>query len=124
MKNTLKIVAVLFAAALFGLTSKVQAQAITDNDLLEVASGLNVDVQHSDLGQANVEAATEVKEVNGINEKAMLGKFVMVNSAKSSLTDISTEGPEGAGEGVAEGPDLDGPGGPIHQFNGEETGNH
>lgn len=124
MKNTLRIAIVLAASALLGITTKVQAQAITDNDLLEVASGLNVDVQHSDLDQANVETAAEVKETNEINGKTTLDKFNSVSLTKSSVTGITTDEPEGLGEGLAEGPDLDGPGGSTHQFNGEETGNN
>ncbi|MCL4548842.1 MAG: hypothetical protein M1495_09750 [Bacteroidetes bacterium] len=118
MKKTLSIAIVLFAAALFGFNSKAQAQSITDNDLLEVASGLNVDVQHSDLGQADVETAAEV------NGKTTIDKVNSAGLTKSSVMGITTDGPEGVGEGLAEGPDLDGPGGSTHQFNGEETGNH
>ena len=124
MKNTLRIAIVLAAAALFGITTKAQAQVITDNDLLEVASGLNVDVQHSDLGQADVETTADVKEANVLNGKSPIGKFNSVSLTKSSMIDITTDEPEGIGEGLAEGPDLVGPGGSTHQFNGEETGNH
>ena len=118
MKNTLKFAIVLFAAAIFGFTSKAHAQGVTDNDLLEVASGLNVDVQQGDLGQTDV-VGTIIP-----NGNATIDKLNTATLTKSSVMDITTDGPEGAGEGLAEGPDLDGPGGSTYQFNGEETGNH
>ncbi|MCL4551575.1 MAG: hypothetical protein M1495_23750 [Bacteroidetes bacterium] len=121
MKNALKVTLVLFAAVLFGFTSRVRAQSINDNDLLEVASGLNVNDQHTDVGQLDATSPLDVKESAKINDKSALGKL---DAAKTSPVSVVTDGPEGVGEGTPEGPDLDGPGGSTHQFNGEETGDH
>ncbi len=121
MKNALKVTLVLFAAVLFGFTSRVRAQSINDNDLLEVASGLNVNDQHTDVGQVDVASSAVVKDATKMNDKTILGKF---DAVKSSSLGATTDGPEGLGEGTPEGPDLDGPGGSTHQFNGEEIGEH
>lgn len=120
MRKTLKYVAFMFTITLMSITARVNAQAINDNDLLEVASGINVNIQHTDLGNVDVKSA----EVNDINVKTALGKLSSVNTEKNGMEGLVTEGPEGLNEGKAEGPDLDGPGGSTHQFNGEETGQH
>ncbi len=121
MRKTLKYVAFMFTVALIGMTARANAQAINDNDLLEVASGINVNIQHTDLGNVDVKSVTEV---NNVDVKAELGKLSSVNTAKNGIEGLVTEGPEGLNEGKVEGPDLDGPGGSTHQFNGEETGQH
>lgn len=61
---------------------------LSDEEILEAASPVQVSVQGAALHGLAIKAANEV------------------------------EGPETAG------PDSDGPGGPDHQFEGEETGNH
>lgn len=121
MRKTLKYAALMFTIALIGMTARVNAQAINDNDLLEVASGINVNIQHTDLGNVDVKSTAEV---NGLDVKSELGKLSSANNVKNGLAGIETEGAEGLGEGKVEGPDLDGPGGSTHQFNGEETGQH
>ncbi len=120
MRKMMKYAAFIFAVALIGMTARVNAQAINDNDLLEVASGVNVNIQHTDLGNVDIKSAA----VNDINAKTALGKLSSVNADKNGIEGLVTEGPEGLNEGKAEGPDLDGPGGSTHQFNGEETGQH
>lgn len=120
MRKTMKYVAFMFAITLIGMTTKANAQTINDNDLLEVASGINVNVQHTDLGNVDIKSAA----VNDIYAKTALGKLSSVNAEKNGIEGLVTEGPEGLNEGKAEGPDLDGPGGSTHQFNGEETGQH
>ena len=121
MKTTLKFAVVLAMAVLFGITSKTTAQVITDNDLLEVASGLNVDIQHIDVGQVDVETTREVNEANEINAKVTLDKFTSSSLLKSSTTDLVADEP---GEGLPEGPDIESTLESVHEFDGEETGNN
>ncbi len=121
MKNTYKLIIVLFSVAIVGFTVKLNAQSITDQDLLEVASGVNMDVQHTDIGSVNVQSKLELNEAV---QNSALNKLSSVRTSIAKTTSIVTDGPEGVKEGTTEGPDLDGPGGSTHEFNGEETGNH
>lgn len=124
MKNTLKLASLLlFAFAIFSFASKTNAQVINDSDLLDVASGVNVDIQQTDINMSDVEISAAIKEVKEANEKVILGKLNAAGSAALS-SGLKTEGLEDVGEPKVEGPDLDGPGGSTYQFNGEETGNH
>ncbi|MHB1687061.1 MAG: hypothetical protein ACYCVH_06790 [Ignavibacteriaceae bacterium] len=120
MKNTLKLAAIMFTIALVGFTVKLNAQSINDQDLLEVASGINIDVQHTDIGSVDIKSTSELNEAT---EMSSMTKLSSLKTIGNKTTGIETEGPEGINEGKP-GPDLDGPGGSTYQFNGEETGNH
>ncbi len=121
MKNTFKLAVILFSMALIGFTVKLNAQSISDQDLLDVASGINLDVQHIGPGSVDIQSTSELNEAF---QKSVLNKLNSVKTAAVESTSIETEGPENIKEGTTEGPDLDGPGGSTHEFNGEETGNH
>lgn len=128
MRKGLGLLLIVFAFTAMGLISQANAQAISDVELFAAASQVTItSVDHATSGNQ------QMLLVNPSAKKAPLKTSVSaLNSAASSPSSVTgiegqdiegqdLEGPEKEGK---KGPDLDGPGGSTHQFDGQETGNH
>lgn len=128
MRKVLGLALIVFALTAIGLVSQANAQAISDVELFAAASQVAI---------ARVDNATPGNQqmllANASAQKAPLKTAVSaLHSAATSPGSVTgvegqdiegneLEGPEKEGK---KGPDLDGPGGSTHQFDGQETGNH
>lgn len=123
MRKVLGLVLIVFAFTAMGLVSQANAQAISDVELFAAASQVTIaSVDHATPGNQQMLLVNPSAQKTSLKKSG--GALISAMSSPSSVTGVEGNELNGPEKESKEGPDLDGPGGSTHQFDGQETGNH
>jgi len=128
VRRILWLFLVTAAFVVAGVLSPAHAQAISDVELFAAASQVSIS-SVDQPGTSNQEALiasekTEMKQTMQASSALALDAKAQSSIEASAPVNPAKARIEGAPLEGVEGPDLDGPGGSTHEFEGEETGDH